>query len=124
MMRRLALALVSMLAIGACAPATSVSPPPPSPVAVASPSVDPRAQAAVDAALRDAATQLGVSATDLTIERVETREWPDASLGCPRPGQMYAQVLTPGFLILISSAGKRLEYHADERGRVVLCSQT
>jgi len=115
--------LASMLGLGACGPTTAQSPtPPPSPVAT--PNVDPRAQASVDAAMRDAATQLGATAGNLSVERVEAREWSDSSLGCPRQGQMYAQVITPGFFIVIAGSGKRLEYHSDERGRVVLCSQT
>ena len=88
------------------------------------PSVDPAAQPAVDAALRDAATQAGVPATDLRVVQVEATEWPDSSLGCPSPGAMYLQVLTPGFRILIAGGGKQFEYHSDEDGRVVLCSQT
>ena len=37
---------------------------------------------------------------------------------------MYLQVLTPGFRIVIAGGGKQFEYHSDEDGRVVLCSQT
>jgi hypothetical protein len=77
----------------------------------------------VAAALREAAARLGVSQTDLKVDQLEERQWPDTSLGCPRQGVLYAQVLTPGFLIVISGAGQQLEYHADERGRVVLCSE-
>jgi hypothetical protein len=91
---------------------------------MSSPNFDPSAQPVVDAALRDAGTQLGIAPTDLTVETVEAREWSDSSLGCPRQGQMYAQVLTPGFLVVITSSGRRLEYHTDQRGRVVLCSQS
>jgi hypothetical protein len=88
------------------------------------PTVDPSAQTAVDAALRDATTQAGVPVSDLRIEQVEAVEWSDASLGCPSPGAMYSQVLTPGFRIQIAGGGKRFEYHSDEDGRVVLCSQS
>jgi hypothetical protein len=80
-------------------------------------------QASVDAALADAAAHLGVSRADLQVEQVEAREWGDSSLGCPRPGLMYSQVVTPGYLIVISGAGKQLEYHSDARGRVVLCQE-
>jgi hypothetical protein len=121
---RLALALAVMLGLVACGPPSAQSPAPSPPATVASPNVDPRAQQSVDAALRDAATQVGAASTSLTVERVEAREWSDSSLGCPRQGQMYAQVLTPGFLIVIGGGGRRLEYHSDERGRVVLCSQS
>jgi hypothetical protein len=82
------------------------------------------AQAAVDAALSDAASHLGVSTRDLQVVRVEARQWGDSSLGCPKPGLMYSQIVTPGYLIVISGAGKQLEYHSDTRGRVVLCQES
>jgi hypothetical protein len=53
--------------------------------------------------------------------RVEAREWSDASLGCPKPGQMYAQVITPGYLVVLEAGGQRLEYHTDAGRRVELC---
>jgi hypothetical protein len=86
-------------------------------------SASPEAQQAIDAAVRDAATQLNVSAADVHVDRVEARQWPDTSLGCPRQGVMYAQIVTPGFLVVVSGGGKQLEYHTDARGRVVLCAE-
>jgi hypothetical protein len=85
----------------------------------------PDAQPAIDAAVQDAASHLGVSADQLQVVDVQPRQWPDSSLGCPRPGIMYSQIVTPGFLIVISSAsGRQLEYHTDGRSRVVLCTET
>jgi hypothetical protein len=80
--------------------------------------------AAVDAATTDAASHLGVSRDTLRVEQVQPREWPDSSLGCPQPGQLYSQVVTPGYLIVISSGTHQLEYHTDERTRVTLCKET
>jgi hypothetical protein len=88
------------------------------------PSANTEAQAAaVDAAVRDAAGRLSlaIGAGDLHVQQVEAHEWPDSSLGCPRQGVMYAQIVTPGFLVVVSAAGKELEYHTDSRGRIVLC---
>jgi hypothetical protein len=140
---RLVCLIAATLAMAGCAssapappaaPTTSTtvattSPPPASP---ASPvpgqlprsSSNPDAQAASDAALADAAAHLGVSRADLTLEQIDAREWGDSSLGCPRPGLLYSQVVTPGFLIVVTSGTKVLEYHADARGRVVLCKET
>lgn len=92
-----------------------------SPAAVSSPS--PQTNPTVQLALSQAASRLGVSQADLRVERVEAREWPDASLGCPQPGVLYAQVLTPGFLVVVSAAGKQLEYHTDQQSKVVLCQE-
>jgi hypothetical protein len=83
-------------------------------------------QAAVDAAMRDAAGRLNLAQTgagDIHVQQVEDRQWPDSSLGCPRQGVMYSQVVTPGYLVVIAAAGKQLEYHADSRGGIVFCKE-
>jgi hypothetical protein len=77
----------------------------------------------VDAALADAAVHLGVSRADLQVERVEAHVWADSSLGCPKPGLMYSQIVTPGYLIVIAAGARNLEYHSDARGNVVLCQE-
>jgi hypothetical protein len=85
--------------------------------------VSPAAQPAVDAVVRAAAAHLGISADHVRVELVEERQWRDSSLGCPQPGFFYSQVITPGYLVVVSGAGKRLEYHTDTQGRAVLCAE-
>jgi hypothetical protein len=63
-----------------------------------------------------------VSETAVQVMAFEPRTWPDSSLGCPQPGQVYLDVLTPGYLALVEIDGQRFEYHADERGNLVRCS--
>ena len=50
----------------------------------------------------------------------EPVEWPDAGLGCPKPGMMYAQVVTPGFRLAFEYEGQQYEYHTDRDGTVVV----
>jgi hypothetical protein len=38
-----------------------------------------------------------------------------------KPGMMYAQIITPGYRILLSYDGQIYPYHSDQRGRVVYC---
>jgi len=127
--------LAIALTLGGCGqnpgpptPTSAPTPPPPAVAPVVSPvpgaNVGPEQQQAVAAALRDAATHLGVAASDLSVQQVEARDWSDSSLGCPQPGNLYSQIVTPGFLIVINSRGKQLEYHSDTRARVVLCRET
>ena len=53
---------------------------------------------------------------------IEPVEWSDASLGCPIPGMVYAQVITPGFRLVFEYQGQRNEYHTDRDGSsVVAC---
>ena len=106
------------LGLVACSP-SSQPPPTPTPLPVS-----PEASAAVDAARQAAATELGVDPNQLQVTQVQAQQWPDASLGCPQPGQQYLQIVTPGYLVMISSGGRELEYHTDTRSHVTLCHQT
>jgi len=65
--------------------------------------------------------RLNVSTGQIQVVNVESVEWPDASLGCPQPGQMYIQVITPGYKVTLSVAGQRYEVHTDLKGRAVMC---
>jgi hypothetical protein len=67
------------------------------------------------------AEDLDVPASSMQVVTVEPRDWPDSSLGCPQPDMLYAQVITPGYLIVVEVSDERFEYHADERGNVVRC---
>ena len=52
----------------------------------------------------------------------EAVDWNNASLGCPKPDVMYAQVVTPGFRLVFDHEGTRYEYHTDvDASNVVLC---
>lgn len=72
-------------------------------------------------AVADLARRLDVPESAITVRTVESVEWPDASLGCPQPGMMYAQVITPGYRIVLEAGGKRYEYHTSQT-HAVLCS--
>lgn len=73
------------------------------------------------AVIDDAAVRFGVSPEEVNLVDVTEAEWPDSSLGCPRPGEVYAQVITPGYLVRLEIGGETVEYHTDTAGRFVLC---
>ncbi len=85
--------------------------------------IPPGVGTAIELAKRDLAKRLGMPTNEIGIVSVEAVEWPDASLGCPEPGMMYAQVITPGYRITLEAGGKRYEYHSDWGKRVVLCAE-
>jgi hypothetical protein len=70
------------------------------------------AQPLVDQAKADLAARLDVAVEDVVVAGVEATEFPDASLGVPEPGQMVAQVITPGYVIVLAVDGAAYEYHA------------
>lgn len=83
---------------------------------------DPDARRLAAQARSDLAQRLTISADSIRLTRTEAVEWPDTSLGCPKPGFMYAQVVTPGYRIVLEAGGKTYEYHSD-RQQVSLCEK-
>jgi hypothetical protein len=79
------------------------------------------AEDVVQLAKEDLAGKLGVSASEISVVSIEEVDWPDASLGCPQPGMAYAQVITPGFRVVLEAKGCSHKYHTDEDSCVVLC---
>jgi hypothetical protein len=68
----------------------------------------------------DLAKTLSVEKGQVTINFFRPAMWPDAGLGCPAEGQVYAKRLTKGFIIELASGGKTYEYRSD-MNRVVPC---
>lgn len=48
----------------------------------------------------------------------------DTSLGCPQPGQTYAQVLTPGYIFTLTYQGITYDYRVSEDGTIVLLCES
>lgn len=69
------------------------------------------------------AAELRIAAETLTLISANAVEWPDASLGCPQPGMMYAQVITPGYqYIFADQSGQRYDVRTGRNARqFVLC---
>ena len=83
---------------------------------------DTNMEGLVTQARADLAARLGVAASTITVLSAQTVEWPDGSLGCPKPGFMYSQIVTPGVLIVLQANGQTFEYHGT-RARVSLCEK-
>lgn len=110
--------------------------PTPTPAAIATPTPAPTAPAAATAtpsptpepslATAKAAallvSQFGVQAGDVTFHEIRPVQWPSNALGCPKPGTAYAQVIVPGWVVVLRVGARTYEYHADFDGEsVVTC---
>jgi len=84
--------------------------------------VSDEAERLVALARTDLARRLGTDAAMVELVSAEPQEWADASLGCPEPGRVYAQVITRGYRITLASGGRRFRYHSDNK-RVKLCER-
>jgi hypothetical protein len=83
---------------------------------------------ALNAAQEDLSRTLGVATREIEVVKWGKVNWGDTSLGCPQPGMAYPQVVTPGFLIVLSVRGGEYEYHTNftdkkESLRLVSCPQ-
>jgi len=75
----------------------------------------------VKQARQDLAQRLDVPIEDIELIQFEAVVWPDASLGCPRPGMVYAQVLSQGYLVVLKAEDKEYEYHAGKGAEAFYC---
>jgi hypothetical protein len=82
------------------------------------------AEAPVREARRLLAAQLGTSPDAITMVAIDPRDWPDTSLGCPEPGQTYAQVVTPGYRVVLAHSSRRYVFHTSTSHAVPCPSDT
>ena len=82
---------------------------------------DPNSHPVIQIAVADLAKRLQIGTEKIRISSMEATIWPDGSLGCPKQGMMYTQVLTPGFKLTLEADGKSYPYHTDENETVVFC---
>jgi hypothetical protein len=73
-----------------------------------------------EAVKHDLAERLKISEEMITMVSGEAVDWGDASLGCPQPGMVYAQVITPGYKIVLQANGQDFAYHTGSES-FVLC---
>jgi hypothetical protein len=55
------------------------------------------------------AERLGIAVADTRVWSVTPRAFADGSLDCPEPGLAYAQVVTPGHVVLVEAEGRRFD---------------
>jgi hypothetical protein len=75
----------------------------------------------IDAMKADLANRLGVDPSTIRLVSGRSVTWSDSSLGCPEPEQMYLQVLTDGYQVILEAGGAQYDYRADTRGNFKLC---
>lgn len=85
--------------------------------------IDSTVQSVVDLAVADLATRLGIDRSEVIVLTARATTWPDKSLGCPKPGMQYLQVLVDGALVELQSGGQTYSYHSGDDGKPALCEQ-
>ena len=78
------------------------------------------APGAVAAAVQEyLAGELGVALGDVQVLSTEATQFSDGCLGLGRPDESCIQVITPGWVVMVSVNGQEYEVHTDETGQQV-----
>ena len=78
--------------------------------------------AMLEQVIADAASGAGVDPSAVEVISAEAVTWPDGSLGCPLPDQMYTQALVPGYRVILDVDGEEMSFHASEDGDFTYCA--
>ena len=77
---------------------------------------DGKADTAIVAKCRqDLAQRIKAPVEDVTLIDAQATVWPNAALGLPEPDKLYAQMLTPGWRLVLEARGTRYLYTASDR---------
>ncbi|MGE5251485.1 MAG: hypothetical protein ACM3QS_14885 [Bacteroidota bacterium] len=114
--------------VGACNPRL-IPLPPPTPIpppARAAPMLvtpGPETEKILSVAIADLSSRLSIDPQEVRVLSMESVLWPDAGLGCPPPGQVYAHDVVPGYRIRLAADGQEYLYHTDQISRAILCRE-
>jgi hypothetical protein len=97
---------------------TTIEPAPPSTISGGEEEIE---MDLVRPALLDLARRLKVPEAEIEVLEVEPVSWPDGSLGCPQPGQMYTQALVEGHRIVLGHGERVFLYHSGGEVAPFLC---
>jgi hypothetical protein len=65
------------------------------------------------------AQQLQISAGEIEVVSAEAVDWPDSCIGVQSADTMCAQVITPGYKVVLNANGQQYEYHTNADGSFV-----
>jgi hypothetical protein len=115
--------LVLALLMAACGtpPAANIPPTPEATVVGAPTPAEQPAAAFIARAQQRLAAHRNIAPKAVTLQATTTQTWPNAALGCPEAGKVYAQVITPGYRLDFAIDDQVYAVHTDSDGTMVLC---
>ena len=69
----------------------------------------------------DLSARLSLDPAQIHMVSIESVSWPDASLGCPQPGEFYAEGDVPGYRIVLAAGPHQYPYHTDADDNIIFC---
>lgn len=71
------------------------------------------------AVLSDATKRVSKPVGGLRITQTQKESWGDSCLGLAEPGTLCAQVIVPGWKVVVTDGQRELVYRTDEKGKQV-----
>ena len=116
---RFSLLFILLWSLNACTPRLIAAPEPTPIMATAEPQEDRIVSLVVD----DLSSRLLLDPKQVRVLSIESTLWSDTALGCPRPGEVYAQQTVPGYRLRLEAAGTEYVYHTDMDTTIILCTE-
>jgi len=113
--KMLSIGILAALFLSACASLTRPGDTP------APTDIAPQAALAAEKALSES---LGVPKDEIDLVSYEQEDWPDACLGLGGEDEMCAQVITPGWRIVLRADEREYVFRTDQSGDVVRREET
>ncbi len=116
--------LSATLFVAACTPLPALIPadsPLPTPLPANTPASlpSPTPWPPLEGVRQTLAKQLKIAPETITFVSADPAEWSDACLGAAQPDEVCAQVITPGYKVVLEADGVRYEFHTDETGAAI-----
>lgn len=71
--------------------------------------------------IADLVQRTGANPEDIQVAKAEAVVWNDGSLGCPKPGEFYIQILINGYWVVLQVESDVYDYRASDSGGFTLC---
>lgn len=71
--------------------------------------------------IADLVKRTGAERGDIQVVRAEAVVWNDGSLGCPKNGEFYIQILVNGYWVVLQVQGIAYDYRASGSEHFILC---
>jgi hypothetical protein len=75
----------------------------------------------LDEIFADLLKRTGAAREDINILRAESVLWNDGSLGCPKPGEFYIQMLINGYWVVLEVGDQEYDYRVSGSGAFSIC---
>lgn len=63
----------------------------------------------------------GADSGDIKVLRAEAVVWNDGALGCPKPGEVYIQMMINGYWVVLEVEGVEYDYRVSDNGYFTFC---